>query len=184
MTGEEPPRLRVSRSVFVEVDDVRSPTDSPDVVIDQQRWADLAGAVLSAEGISGSLGLAFVDAVEIAELNEKYLGKSGPTDVLSFPIDGLDPLPTGQAESHGVPTMLGDVVVSPAVAAAQYSTHTGSLDDELALLIVHGVLHVLGHDHAEPDETERMRRAEFKHLERFHWGGPPPAGFRQEHAEP
>ena len=53
--------------------------------------------------------------------------------------------------------LLGDVVVCPAVAAEQAPTHAGTLDDELALLVVHGVLHVLGHDHAEPDETLTMR---------------------------
>lgn len=171
--------------VSVDIDDVRSPTDSPDVVVDERRWAELARAVLTAEGVTGSLGLAFVDAAEIAELNAEHMGKSGPTDVLSFPIDGSDLPQAGVAgEPSDVPVMLGDVVLSPAVAAAQYATHAGTLDDELALLIVHGVLHVLGHDHAEPAETERMRRAEIEHLERFHWDGPAPASFRQEHAEP
>lgn len=174
-----------SSSPSVEVDDVRSANDSPDVVIDPQRWGNLACEVLAAEGVVGSLGLAFVDAAEIAELNAEHMGKSGPTDVLSFPIDGSD-LSADEVVGRpdDMPVMLGDVVVSPAVAAAQYSTHAGTLDDELALLVVHGVLHVLGHDHAEPDETERMRRAELEHLERLHWRGPAPSGFRQEHAEP
>ena len=58
-----------------------------------------------------------------------------------------------------MPVLLGDVVVCPAVAAEQAPTHAGTLDDELALLVVHGVLHVLGHDHAEPAEARRMRAA-------------------------
>ena len=79
-----------------------------------------------------------------------------------------------------VPVLLGDVVICPAVAAAQASAHAGTLDDELALLVVHGVLHVLGHDHAEPDDTARMRARELIHLEAHHWGGPAPDDFRQE----
>jgi probable rRNA maturation factor len=77
--------------------------------------------------------------------------------------------------------LLGDVVVCPAVALRQAPTHAGTLDDELALLIVHGVLHVLGRDHAEPDEAAEMRARELALLQTHHWSGPAPAGFRQEH---
>ena len=80
-----------------------------------------------------------------------------------------------------MPVLLGDVVVCPAVAADQAADHAGTLDDELALLVVHGVLHVLGHDHAEPGEATIMRRRELELLERLHWAGPAPAGFRQHH---
>ena len=69
----------------------------------------------------------------------------------------------------------------PGVAAEQAASHAGTLDDELALLVVHGVLHVLGHDHDDPDEAELMRARELEHLQRHHWHGPVPAGFRQEH---
>ena len=75
---------------------------------------------------------------------------------------------------------MGDVVICPSVAARQAPTHAGTLDDELALLVVHGILHVLGHDHAEPEETKVMRKRELELLEQLHWGGPAPAGFRQE----
>ena len=70
--------------------------------------------------------------------------------MLSFPLDADD-----ERRQPGVPVLLGDVVVCPAVAADQAAAHAGTLDDELALLVVHGVLHVLGHDHAEPGETAR-----------------------------
>jgi probable rRNA maturation factor len=72
------------------------------------------------------------------------------------------------------------VVVCPAVARRQAPEHAGTLDDELALLIVHGVLHVLGRDHAEPEEAEEMRARERALLEAHHWHGPAPEGFRQE----
>lgn len=160
--------------------DPPSPTvivsDEQDVVaVDGSRWAELARAVLAAEGRSGELTLTFVDTSEISELNREHMGADGPTDVLSFPLDADDtePLP-------GVPVLLGDVVVCPAVAAANASTHAGTLDDELALLIVHGVLHVLGHDHAAPDDMARMRGRELAHLAALHWNGPAPAGFRQD----
>jgi probable rRNA maturation factor len=141
--------------------------------VDVDRWARLAEAVAAQEGGTGELTLTFVDPAEIGELNARYMGKTGPTDVLSFPMDD-EPTP-------GVPTLLGDIVVCPAVAAEQFATHAGTFDDELALLVVHGVLHVLGHDHAEPAETAAMRSVELALLERHHWAGPAPAGFRQSH---
>ena len=167
--------------VHVDAADVRSPTDSPDVHIDLDRWQRLAADALTTEGAVGALGLTFVDAGEIAELNAEHLGKDGPTDVLSFPLDGVDSDLTSVDE---VPTLLGDIVISPAVAGAQFATHAGTLDDELALLVVHGVLHVLGHDHSEPGETELMRTRELRLLELHHWGHSAPAGFRQDHVEP
>ena len=143
--------------------------------IDIDRWQALAMAVLAAEGTSGELTVTFVDEVDIADLNAEHMGKDGPTDVLSFPLDddtdGLD----------GIPALLGDIVVCPSVAERQFAEHAGTLDDELALLVVHGILHVLGHDHAEPEDAARMRRRELEHLTALHWHGPAPAGFRQTH---
>ena len=80
-----------------------------------------------------------------------------------------------------MPLMLGDVVICPEVARDQAPQHAGTLDDELALLIVHGVLHVLGRDHAEPAEAAEMRERELALLQEHHWHGPAPAGFRQQH---
>jgi probable rRNA maturation factor len=157
----------------VVVADERSESDSPEVVVDVERWCRLALDVLVDSDAVGELTLSFVDSDDIAELNLEHMGKPGPTDVLSFPMDD-EPV-------VGVPTLLGDVVISPAVAAGQFAEHAGTLDDELALLVVHGVLHVLGHDHAEPDETAVMRAREVDLLERFHWSGEAPAGFRQTH---
>jgi probable rRNA maturation factor len=158
-------------SVTVVCADAREADDDP--LIDLGRWQALAAAALSTEGAEGELTLTFIDRDEIAALNEEHMGASGPTDVLSFPLDD-EPVP-------GVPTLLGDVVLSPVVAAAQASDHAGTLDDEIALLVVHGVLHILGHDHAEPDEAEAMRAREVALLERHHWNGAAPRGFRQIH---
>lgn len=153
--------------------DERSADDSPEVIVDVARWERLAVSVLLDEGASGELTLTFIDADDMAELNAEHMGKSGPTDVLSFPMDD-DPAP-------GVPALIGDIVVSPMVAASQFADHAGTLDDELALLVVHGILHVRGHDHAEPDEASTMRARELELLERHHWSGPAPSGFRQSH---
>jgi probable rRNA maturation factor len=160
-------------SSIVVVSDERSAYDSPESVVDVERWQRLALGVLADCGAQGELTLTFVDRADIAELNVEHMGKDGPTDVLSFPMDD-EPM-------TGVPTLLGDVVISPAVAVDQFADHAGTFDDELALLVVHGILHVLGHDHAEPDEAAVMRSRELDLLERFHWRGPAPAGFRQSH---
>lgn len=158
--------------ITVVVADERNVEDAPAIEIG--RWETLAVAVLAAEGADGELTLTFVDSAEIASLNEQYMGKTGPTDVLSFPMDD-EPV-------DGVPTLLGDVVISPAVASAQFAEHAGTFDDEIALLVVHGILHVLGHDHAEAAEARTMRSREVEHLEGLHWSGPAPAGFRQTHS--
>lgn len=171
---KSPTGVEAPPSVAVVVSD-----EQTDVALDADRWARLAHDALVAEGARGELTLTFVDRVVMAELNEEHLGTSGPTDVLSFPldaaaVDGFD-LP-------GTPTLLGDVVICPAVAVEAAPEHAGTVDDELALLVVHGVLHVLGHDHAEPGEARAMRSRELELLVAHHWDGPPPAAFRQEQA--
>lgn len=149
--------------------------------VDVDRWVTLARDVLVAEGVRGEaeLSLLFVDEASIAELNKRFMASDGPTDVLAFPID--DPVVSGrwpdggtsgpdrdEPEPGDLPLLLGDVVVCPAVAERQAPAHAGSYDDELALLVVHGVLHVLGHDHAEPAETAVMQQRERALLDRFH----------------
>jgi probable rRNA maturation factor len=152
--------------------------EQTEVEVDSDRWAELASAVLRSEGMAGELTLTFVDRAEIAALNAEHMGKDGPTDVLSFPLDSFD---ATAGELPG-PVLLGDVVVCPAVAREAAPTHAGTLDDELALLVVHGILHVLGHDHFEPEETRVMRDRERVLLEQHHWHGPAPETFNQEQA--
>ena len=164
------------------------------VPVDVERWAVLAEAVLAAEGVVGNseLSLLFVDDEEMATLNEQFMGVTGPTDVLAFPIDATDvevlSVPAlsrsgpdrAPVDRGDLPLLLGDVVICPVVAQRQFADHAGTLDDELALLVVHGLLHVLGHDHTEPAETARMRDRERELLEAHHWGAPAPAVFRQD----
>lgn len=149
--------------------------------VDVARWEALARRVLQHEGVRGQaeLALLFVDEATMAELNGTFMGQQGPTDVLAFPIDAEDDVGVGRSPDGSttgpdrdpptdLPMLLGDVVVCPAVAARNAPTHAGTYDDELALLIVHGILHVLGHDHAEPDETARMQAREQELLDRYH----------------
>jgi probable rRNA maturation factor len=151
--------------------------------VDTLRWIKLAEAVLSDEGVRGEteVSILFVDEGTIADLNSRFLGKSGPTDVLAFPIDE-EPAEGGRSPDSGgtgpgfspgpeeVPTLLGDVVICPAVAHANAPDHAGTFDDELALLVVHGVLHLLGMDHEDPEEAEAMEAKERAHLARHHGG--------------
>ena len=155
-----------------------------DVPVEVARWVRLAQLVLDDERVSERLGpdtemsLLFVDETTIAELNERFLGGSGPTDVLAFPIDDELP-PSGRQPDQGgrgpgtpsdptdPPTLLGYVVVCPLVASRQAAERNVSTDDEVALLVVHGVLHLLDYDHAEPSEGIVMRRREQELLARF-----------------
>jgi probable rRNA maturation factor len=94
-----------------------------------------------------------VDEDTIAELNEKWMEKEGPTDVLAFPMDELRPGLVNEEPEEGV---LGDLVLCPAIAEKQGATAGHGTEAELELLTVHGILHLLGYDHAEPEEHREM----------------------------
>ena len=94
------------------------------------------------------ISLTFVDVTEMEELHTKWMNEPGPTDVLSFPMD--------MPESKGEVVTLGDIVIAPAVAAQQASTAGHSLEHEIYILATHGLLHILGYDHADPDEEKVM----------------------------
>lgn len=142
--------------------------------VDVTHLAEVARGVLVERRVTrGELSLTFVDEDTIAELNRRHLGGKGPTDVLAFPLDAGgdgDVDPTGPGGD--MPVLLGDVVVCPAAAARNAAARSVPTEDELALLVVHGVLHVLGMDHAEAGEAARMEAAQHRLLERLH----PPAG--------
>jgi probable rRNA maturation factor len=94
------------------------------------------------------LNLVFVDIEEMTELHIKWMDEGGPTDVLSFPMDL--PEPGNEAVT------LGDIVIAPVVAAAQAATAGHSIDHEIFILAAHGLLHILGYDHATPAEEKAM----------------------------
>lgn len=120
--------------------------------VDAGRWAALAAATLEAEGVRGpaEANLLFVGPEAMEHLNRRHMGAEGPTDVLSFPIDG------GSGEEAGGLSLVGDIVLCPAVAESNAPGHAGGYDDEIALLIVHGCLHLLGYDHATDSDRDRM----------------------------
>ena len=119
----------------------------------------VAEQVLIAQGISpkAELSLVLTTPKKIQELNRDYLGEDSPTDVLSFPMEPESPAfvmpPDGKLH-------LGEVIISYAQAAAQAREHRHPVKKELAILLIHGVLHILGFDHAQPDEARRMRARE------------------------
>ena len=173
---------------------------SSGTAVEPARWARLADDVLTAEGVprDAEISLLFVDTEAMTELNGRFRGGEGPTDVLAFPMDadeldengseigpasGGGRFPDGgttgpssvsdRPDTSRPPLVVGDVVICPAVALKNAPEHVGllhdgSVEDELALLVVHGVLHLLGMDHAEDDEAEAMETRERELLEKFH----------------
>lgn len=110
-----------------------------------------------------------VDEDTIAELNEQWMEKEGPTDVLAFPMDELRPGLAGEEPEEGV---LGDLVLCPAVAERQGETAGHGTLAEIELLTTHGVLHLLGYDHAEPEEHREMFGLQDELLAAWRSGGP------------
>ncbi|MEI7913562.1 MAG: rRNA maturation RNase YbeY [Mycobacteriaceae bacterium] len=104
---------------------------------------------------AAELSMVLLDLNAMADLHMRWMDLPGPTDVMSFPMDELEPGGRPDAPEPG-PSMLGDIVLCPQFAAEQAAGAGHSLGHELALLTVHGVLHLLGYDHAEPDEEREM----------------------------
>lgn len=142
--------------------------------IDLESAALYATAAMAHLGFrEGELGLNFVTAEEMAHLNRMHMGRDGPTDVLSFAIDVDDELPRDEIDS-GVPVLLGDVVICPQVAREQAAGLDSSFEMELCLLLVHGILHIAGHDH-EADAGE-MQKLQDELLARYCVEGQPGPG--------
>ena len=133
----------------VEVDNRSSvPVDGARLVAQAEFVVDRLGLHPDVE-----LSVSLVDPEEITALHVRWMDLPGPTDVLSFPMDELRVPEPGRAAEPG---MLGDVVICPQVAADQGEQAGHGLDAELELLLTHGILHLLGHDHAEPEEHAVM----------------------------
>ena len=117
------------------------------------------------------LSILLVDVDYMTELNRQWMDGDGPTDVLAFPMDegSVDHGPSEAA--GGEPALLGDIVLCPEVAAKQAATAGHGTMDELALLTVHGTLHLLGYDHAEPDEEAEMFGLQARLLESWRAAG-------------
>jgi probable rRNA maturation factor len=139
--------------------DVEVAADGVRVPLAKRRVVDLARAVLAAEGVrDASLSFAFVRPSTIATVNREHLGHKGPTDVISFPLAAAGGAPLG-----------GDIYICPDVAARNAVEHGVGLREEIARLVVHATLHVLGHEHPEGAgrETSAMWRRQEALLSRF-----------------
>lgn len=132
-----------------------------DINNEAEEAADTAGLVALARFVLdelrihplAELSILLVDAETMTSYHEKFMGEPGPTDVLSFPMDELRPPGDGEEPPEG---LLGDIVLCPTVTAAQAAEHGRTPDQEAEYLLVHGILHLLGHDHAEPQEKAEM----------------------------
>ncbi len=169
--------------------------EQADYRVDEPALTRLAGLVMDAEGVEESeVSVLLVDRAVMTDLNGRYMGENGPTDVLAFPIDGPSPAsgppegpsgPRGFAadrlgdrddeddldeEDDDAPWLLGDIVLCPAYAAEQASRNGQSLAAELELLTVHGILHLCGFDHADADEEQAMRARTNELLARWRAG--------------
>lgn len=155
---------QVAGAPQVTVDDRRAPPG--DGAVEPAGLAELLGAVLALEGVpqGAEAGLHLVDRAEMTALNSVHMGAEGPTDVLSFPVDGGDqfdvPDRTPRTDHSAVPVLVGDVVLCPEVAGAQAADHAGSWLEECRLLVVHGGLHLCGWDHRTDAERAAMWRRE------------------------
>jgi probable rRNA maturation factor len=127
-----------------------------EIAVDEESLAGVCRYVLDSLDVSplAELSVLCVDVDYMATLHERWMGEKGPTDVLAFPMDELDTARPDDPDPG--PALLGDVVLCPAVAVRQARAAGHSMADELLLLATHGVLHLLGYDHMEPDEEKEM----------------------------
>lgn len=153
--------------------------------IDIKRASGMAVALLVRLGyIGGELGVTYVSVEEMEELNLQYMGRAGATDVLSFPLDAAAMeveagfLAEIEAEEHTllanmmagassdeVPMLLGDVVICPEIAGAQAGAQGNTAEQELCLLLIHGVLHIVGYDHeSDSGEMEKLQGQLFQEM--------------------
>lgn len=141
--------------------------------IQEASIAAVARFAMDQLGVSplAELSVLLVDSGVMTELHERWMGEPGPTDVMAFPMDEADDgelLTGGRPDSPaGSPALLGDIVLCPEIAAGQAAAAGHSVLDELHLLTVHGVLHLLGYDHAEHAEEHEMFALQGQILDEF-----------------
>jgi probable rRNA maturation factor len=140
--------------------------------VDTDAVLDCARFTLDEMGVNplAELSILLVDVAYMAELNHRWMGGDGATDVLAFPMEEgtIDPGPNEVL--GGEPALLGDVVLCPEVASKQAVDAGHPTADEMHMITVHGVLHLLGYDHAEPDEEREMFALQGKILDGWRSG--------------
>jgi probable rRNA maturation factor len=138
-----------------------------DVAVDERSLERLARHVLDEMGVHPlvELSIRLVDVAAMTALHEHFMNEPGPTDVLAFPMDELHDHRIDEDDEDAPPTLLGDVVLCPTVAAAQAAKAGHSAQAELHLLCTHGVLHLLGYDHGDQAEEREMFGVQTRLLE-------------------
>jgi probable rRNA maturation factor len=130
--------------------------------VDLEQLRRLAELVLAQEGYPAEteLTVLLVSEAEMAAYNERFLERAGPTDVLAFPVEELIPGVVPDQDSNGPPLIIGDVIVAPGYVGRQAEENDVAFEDEMALMVTHGILHLLGYDHIDDHEADSMERRE------------------------
>jgi probable rRNA maturation factor len=130
--------------------------------VDLIQLRHLSELVLSEEGYPDEteVTVLLVSDDEMASYNERFLDRAGPTDVLAFPVEELLPGVVPDHDPNGPPLAIGDVIIAPAYVGRQAVEHENGFSDEMALMVAHGILHLLGYDHVDDDDAELMERRE------------------------
>lgn len=125
----------------------------------------LAETILRDEGYpeTAEVTILLVSDDEMAGYNERFLDRDGPTDVLAFPLEELIPGVVPDVNPHGPPLVLGDVLIAPSYVRRNAAEIGVGYEDEIALMVTHGVLHLLGYDHESDEDAQRMEDRE-RHL--------------------
>lgn len=122
----------------------------------------LAELVVADEGFpeSSEVTLLLVSDDEMGSYNERFLTRPGPTDVLAFPVEDLKPGVPPERDTNDPPLLLGDIIVAPGYISRQAKEYGVTFDDEISLMVVHGLLHLLGYDHQTDEQAEAMETRE------------------------
>jgi len=142
--------------------------DEQDEPLSTEPLRRLAELVLTEESLDDDteVTLLFVDDDVIADYNKRFMGRSGPTDVLAFPLEPAAPGTPPKRMQGGPPVNLGDVVIAPAYVTRSAEERGVDVENELGLMVVHGILHLLGWDHQDDSQAEDMERREAELLKR------------------
>ncbi len=130
--------------------------------LDLPRLRSLAELLLAEESYPDGteVTLLFVEDEEMASYNSRFLDRAGPTDVLAFPVEELLPGVVPETDPNGPPLVIGDVIVAPGYVRRQAKEYEVTMDDEISLMVVHGILHLLGYDHENDDGASVMEGRE------------------------
>lgn len=152
--GTPPSSLRLPVNIFL--------ADEQDVPLSTEPLRRLATIVMREESLppDSEVALMLVEDAQMAEYNVRFMHRDGPTDVLAFPLEHLEPGVPPERRANGAPLNLGDIMISPAYVERQAIEQDVKFEEELELMVVHGMLHLLGYDHRVDGEAEVMEARE------------------------